>query len=107
MANVFSKYTNTVFSLLKAQNNDLYNYLNESNIETVWVSHDGWNGGIDFYNLVIHIPVELFGILRNNGTVEETEKTIQTVYDDAMRGEDGPDYIQEVLLRPTADNIFL
>ena len=106
MSNVFSKYTNTVFSLLKAQNNDLYNYLNESNIETVWVSHDGWNGGIDFYNLVIHIPVELFGTLRNNGTVEETEKTILAVYNDAMRGEDGPDYIQEVLLRPTADNIF-
>lgn len=106
MSNVFSKYTNTVLRLLKAQNNDLYNYLNESNIETVWVSHDGWNGGIDFYNLVIHIPVELFTTLRNNGAVEENEKTIQDVYNDAMRGEDGPDYIQEVLLRPTADTIF-
>lgn len=106
MSNVFSKYTNTVFSLLKAQNNELYNYLNESNIETVWVSHDGFNGGIDFYNLVIHVPVELFATLRHNRAVEVTEKTIQDVYNDAMRGEDGPDYIQEVLLRPTADTNF-
>lgn len=107
MAKIFSTYTNTVRRMIKDYNAELYNFYCEQNIEEVWVNHDNWNGGIDFYNIVISVPVDFFGKLRKNGIVEEIEQRINDFYSDAMRGSDGSFQINNILLKPQADNISI
>lgn len=60
MAKLFSVYTTTVRRMIKNYDAELYKFFCEQNIEEVWNSHDNWNGGIDFYNIVISIPVDYF-----------------------------------------------
>ena len=80
MAKLFSSYTSTVRGMIKAYNSELYNFFSGQNIEEVWIDHDNWNGGIDFYNIVISVPVDFFESLRKNGCVEEVEHTINEYY---------------------------
>ena len=105
MNKIFSSYTKTVRRMLKDYNADLYNIFCDQNIEETWVNHDNWNGGIDFYNIVIRVPVDFFETLRKRNTVEETEKVLQGYYDDAMRGEGESIQISNVILKPTAEDI--
>ena len=56
MAKVFSSYTNVVRKMVRNYNVELYNYFSEQNIEESWVDHDNWNGGIDFYMIIIRVP---------------------------------------------------
>lgn len=105
MAKLFSSYTSTVRGMIKAYNSELYNFFSEQNIEEVWIDHDNWNGGIDFYNIVISVPVDFFESLRKNGRVEEVEHTINEFYNYAMRGGDESIQIRNIFLRPTAEEI--
>ena len=105
MAKIFSAYTSTVRKMIKDYNAELYKFFCEQNIEELWTNHDNWNGGIDFYNIIINIPVEVFSQFRKSGIVEDIEKTIDGFYDDAMRGEDGSLQISGVFLKPQADNV--
>ena len=105
MAKLFSSYTSTVRGMIKAYNSELYNFFSEQNIEEVWIDHDNWNGGIDFYNIVISVPVDFFESLRKNGRVEEVEHTINEFYNYAMRGGDESIQISNIFLRPTAEEI--
>ena len=105
MTKIFSAYTNTVRRMIKDYNAELYKFFCEPNIEEVWTSHDNWNGGIDFYNIVINIPVDFFGQLRKSGIVEEIEKAIDGFYSDAMRGGDESLRINKVFLKPQAENV--
>lgn len=105
MTNIFSAYTNTVRRMIKDYNTELYKFFCEPNIEELWTSHDNWNGGIDFYNILINIPVDFFGQLRKSGIVEEIEKTIDGFYSDAMRGGDESLRINKVFLKPQAEKV--
>ena len=105
MNKIFSSYTKTVRRMLKEYNADLYNIFCDQNIEETWVSHDNWNGGIDFYNIIISVPVDFFENLRKRDAVEETEKVINGYYNDAMRGEGESIQISNIILKPTADDI--
>ncbi len=105
MAKIFSEYTNTVRRMIKGYNSDIYNLFCEQNIEEVWADHDNWNGGIDFYNIIISIPVEYFEELRKRNILEETERTITGFYNDAMRGEGESIQLRSVILKPTAEDI--
>lgn len=107
MTKFFSNYTNTVRRMLKNYNVDLFNLFCEQNFEEIWVDHDNWNGGIDYYNLIFKVPVEFFEDLRQRGRVEEIEKKISGFYNDAMRGGDESVQLREVVLRPSADDISL
>ena len=91
--------------MLKGYDVELYNLFYDQNIEENWVSHDNWNGGIDFYNIIIRVPVDYFENLRQKNAVEEAEKVIIGFYKDAMRGEDESIQLSSVILRPTADDI--
>ncbi len=55
----FSSYIPTVRALFEDFDAELSKFIVDSNIDEEWVNHDNWNGGIDFYNLVVNIPVEL------------------------------------------------
>lgn len=105
MNKVFSSYTNTVRRMIKDYNAELYDFFCEQNIEEVWTHHDNWDGGIDFYNIILHIPVDFFVHLRKNGKVEEVEQTISGFYNDAMRGDIESLQISGVFLKPQADNV--
>ena len=105
MAKLFSVYTTTVRRMIKNYNAELYKFFCEQNIEEVWDSHDNWNGGIDFYNIVISIPVDFFVELSEKGVVEDLEKKIFRFYNDTMRGGDESLQISKVFLKPQADNV--
>lgn len=106
MTKIFSSYTSTVRKMIKMYNVELYNYFTEQNIEEVWVNHDNWNGGVDFYNIVIRIPVEFFEELRKNGTIERIENMINEYYTNAMRGMDDSVQISSIVLKPYADEMM-
>lgn len=105
MAKVFSSYTNVVRKMVRNYNVELYNYFSEQNIEESWVDHDNWNGGIDFYMIIIRVPVDYFENIRRRGVVEEIENTIGSFYNDAMRGDGESIQLRGVILKPIADDI--
>lgn len=105
MAKVFSSYTNVVRKMIKGYDKELYHFFNEQNIEESWIDHDNWNGGIDFYNIIICVPVDYFENLRRRGVVEEIENIIRGFYIDAMRGDGDSNQLRDVILKPTADEI--
>lgn len=106
MTKVFSSYTNVVRKMVKNYNEELYTYFNEQNLEELWVSHDNWNGGIDFYMIIIRIPVEFFENLRSRGIIEEVENKVDGFYNDAMRGDGESIQLSKVVLKPTTEDIF-
>lgn len=105
MNKVFSSYTNTVRRMIKDYNAELYKFFCEQNIEETWRDYDSLDGGINFYDIVIRIPVEFFSQLRKNGAVKEIEETINGFYDDAMRGGDESIQIRQIVLKPQAENV--
>ena len=105
MTKEFASYTKTVRMMIRGFNVELYDLFCDQNIEEVWAYHDGWNGGIDYYDIVISVPVELFESLRNRNVVEETEDKLLGCYSDAMRGEDGSIQLRNVILKPTAEDV--
>ena len=62
--NIFSSYTNTVREIFTETDKGIAEYLIDGNIETVWDSHDNWNGGIDYYRIIVRIPVKAFDLYR-------------------------------------------
>ncbi len=105
MTKYFSSYTNVVRALLGDTDKDLSRYIYDKNIEEVWLSHDNWNGGIDFYRIVIKIPLTLYTTLRKNNDIESSEKRIFDCYMEAMRGGDDSLQINNIVLRPSTDDI--
>ena len=100
MDNLFSPYYKTVKALIKLNIPSIYDDFVETNIREVWVSHDNWDGGIDYYNIVVGITVEAYTNLLSKTTIADVEKTLFSFFTDAMRGEDGSIRISEVIVRP-------
>lgn len=105
MTKTFSSYTNVVRRMLIEYNKELYDYFSEQNIEESWVEHDNWNGGIDFYDIIIRVPVDFFRNLRRKDVLGETEKKIGEFYNDAMRGDGESIQIRSVILKPSTNEI--
>lgn len=101
----FSSYIPTVRTLFEDFDIELSKYLVESNIDEVWVNHDNWNGGIDTYNIILSIPIELFKSLKKRGIIEQAESELDKCYTDAMRGEDGSLQIAQVIIRPSSSEV--
>lgn len=98
---IFSSFLPTVHSLFEDINQELAKYLVESNVHEEWVDHDNWNGGIDFYNIIVDVPVDVFKSLRHDRGVESVENELSKCYADAMRGEGESIQIRNVIIRPS------
>ena len=107
MLKFFSAYTNTVRKMIKGYNMDLYNLFRNQNIKEVWKEHDNWNGGIDYYDITVSVPVGFFENLRNKDAIEETERVIKGFYMDAMRGDGESIQLNSVILEPTAEDVSI
>lgn len=105
MTKYFATYTSVVQRLVKNYNKEISQLISDKNIDEVWERHDDWNGGIDFYNIVISIPVDVFDELRRKGVLEETEGMINRCYTDAMRGDGDSLQLERVILKPTMGDI--
>lgn len=87
MENPFKEYIATVQELVNLEGkSELASYINEANIEVVLVNHDNWNGGIDFYNLVVNIPVKVFARMR--AQLDKEEKALYEAFMDTMHDAD-------------------
>lgn len=87
MENPFKEYIATVQELVSLEGKgELASYINEANIEAVLVNHDNWNGGIDFYNLIVNIPVKVFAKMRAH--LDKDEESLYGAFMDTMRDAD-------------------
>lgn len=102
----FSSFLPTVRALFDEFDAELSKYLVESNINEELVDHDNWNGGIDFYNIIVNVPVEVFKLLRNRDVVDQAEKKLDGCYAEAMRGEGESLQIRKVIFRPSTSEVF-
>lgn len=103
--NIFSSYTNTVREIFTETDKGIAEYLIDGNIETVWDSHDNWNGGIDYYHIIVRIPVKTFKQLEKKNLLADYEKTLQDSYDIAMRGENSAIQLTGVYFQPVSEGI--
>lgn len=102
--NIFSSYTKTVRELFRDKDKEFANLILDKNIDSIWESHDNWNGGIDYYHIKIRIPVKLFNKLKKNEQLEEFENALKDYYDIAMRGEDSTKQLNAVVLQPSTED---
>lgn len=58
--NIFSSYTNTVREIFADTDESIAKFIVDGNIDSVGVSHDDWNGGVDFYHIILRLPVKVF-----------------------------------------------
>lgn len=85
MENPFEEYISTVQELVALEGkSELASYINVSNIQAVWVNHENWNGGIDYYDLVIDIPTKVFARIRPR--LKEEEDALYQAFADATHG---------------------
>lgn len=103
--NIFSSYTNTVREIFTETDNGIAEYLINSNIETVWDSHDNWNGGIDYYHIIVRIPVKTFKQLEKKNLLADYEKALQDSYNIAMRGENSEIQLTGIYFQPVSEGI--
>ncbi len=102
MDNPFKAYIETVQELVALDGkSELASYISESNVEAQWVSHDNWNSGIDFYNLIVKIPVKVFARMRSH--LGEEEETIYTAFVDTMHDADESIRLSAVKIVPNKD----
>lgn len=107
MSKFFSSYTKTVRLMLKEYNNELYNYFYDDNIEEVWERFDNWDGGIDYYSIIVRIPVVFFVSLRQKNKIPETEELILGLYNDVMRGSEEAKQLDKIILKPSTEEISI
>ena len=103
--NIFSSYTDTVREIFTETDKGIAEYLIDGNIETVWDSHDNWNGGIDYYHIIVRIPVKTFKQLEKKNLLVDYEKTLQDSYNIAMRGENSAIQLIGVYFQPVSEGI--
>ena len=100
MDNPFKEYIETVQELIALEEkSELASYISESNIEAVFVRHDNWNGGIEFYDIAISVPIKVFARIRSN--ISDEEQTIRNAFYDAMRGTDDSIRLNDVRIVPS------
>lgn len=103
---ILSSYIPTVRALFEDFDAELTKYIIDSNVDEVWTSHDNWNGGIDFYNIIFNVPVDLFKKLKRRKVIEQAEKELFRCYEEAMRGEGGTIQISGVIIRPSTSDVL-
>ena len=101
----FSSFLPTVRVLFEDFDTELSKFLVEANIDEEWVEHDNWNGGIDFYNIIVDIPVEVFQSLRKRNVLETSETELIRCYAYSMRGEGESLQIRNVIFRPSRSEV--
>ena len=98
--NPFKEYIAIVQELVSLEGkSELASYIVESNIKTIFVMHDNWNAGIDYYDMAISIPIQIFVRIRSKLT--EEEQIILDAFRDAIHGVDDSLRINEVKLVPS------
>lgn len=108
MLKMFSSYTNTVRSLIKGYDAQLFELFHEPNLEEELIQTEGWmtpDNYLDFYSITVKVPVKYYQDLKKRGILEETESVILGFYRDAMRGINNSPVLQSVYLRPTTDDV--
>lgn len=74
--NVFSTYTNTVREIFADTDESIAKFIFDGNIYSVGEPHDDWNGGVDFYHIVLRLPVKVFKQLEKKGLLKDYETAL-------------------------------
>lgn len=74
----------TVKGLLLAKEKlEVVKLLQEENIKVEFYTHDNWDGGIDYYNIVIYVSPEIYAEL--HPSLNDWEKEIVGCFNDSLR----------------------
>ena len=71
------------------------------NVEFDLRSHDNWNGGIDYYAIVIQVPIKKYAQLKRENLLDSISQEIGEAFGEANTGNEATQ-INEVQLRPSA-----
>ena len=97
----FSSITKTVRELALFEKLNLAEFITDENIEYDLYEHDNWNGGIDYYRVILNIPIEYYSALKKTNSITELEKNICELFKDSMRSMESVK-ITEVVAQPNA-----
>lgn len=104
--NIFASYTSTVREMFYETDQEIADFLIDENVESVFDSHDNWNGGIDYYHIIVRIPVKRYKSLEKKSLLEPYEKELQHCYDAAMRGESESIQLNSVVFQPASEETY-
>ena len=81
---------------------DLSLYCTESFLQEELYSHDNRNGGVDFYNVIMEVPVKTFGQWESEeGGIEERERIVHAAFDDVLKGDESI-FVNKVSICPSS-----
>lgn len=103
---VFSTYTNTVREIFADTDESIAKFIFDGNIYSVGEPHDDWNGGVDFYHIVLRLPVKVFKQLEKKGLLKDYETALQNSYYAAMRGVDSTLQLTDVFFQPVSEDNY-
>ena len=100
----FNKLISTSIAMLHQKGNQsISDVLKHSNVIFEHESHDNWNGGIDGYNVIIEVEINVFTQIE--GSLSEMEKEIIESFKILLRGQES-EYINEVVIRPVIQHVI-
>lgn len=102
-----SCYVGTVCGLLTRRGHrDLSRYCTDDFMHEEWYNHDNWDGGIDFYNILIEVPVSTFGQWESEeGGIEKRENILLSAFEDAIKGDESI-VVSHVFIRPSSSVVI-
>lgn len=95
----FRKSLSTVIAILEKKDRyDLAAILKNGSVSPEYLSHDNWNGGIDYYCIDIELDINTYAQIENKLTVCEHE--IEEIFQILIRGQEW-EHLNGVIIRPT------
>lgn len=90
----------TARELLREEGNTVAaSLLIPENVEVVFREHDNWNGGIDYYEVLVSVPVKKYAEIKRKSSIEELTKSIKETFDEVSIGDDSIQF-SGVTIRP-------
>ncbi len=87
MLEAFKPYYKTVRNFLKYRNKKAYELFKEENLSENYDHHDNWNGGIDYYTIVLKVSVAQY--VEIEGEVEgKITEDITKAFENAIRNDE-------------------
>lgn len=113
MLDVFKTYYRTVRSFLKYRNPKAFELFKEANLYEIFVNHDNWNGGIDYFTIELRVSVEQF-IQIEGDNESKISDDITKAFENALKSNDSlvingttiVPYDDETVYIPTSESIW-
>ena len=113
MLEAFKPYFHTVKNYLKFKNHRAFELFKEECLTESYDHHDNWNGGIDFYTIVLNVPVANYVEIEGSSE-EQISKDITNAFEIAIKDDESiringtmiVPHDNEIVYSPTSENMW-